>query len=376
MNHYPHHIGDFNTATRHLSRLERAVYRDALDMYYDTEAPLDGGDFDRLAKRLLCRDAAEVAALQFVLEEFFEQQDDGTWAHHRCDREIAKFKVTQVDAGVVKSNEKQRQARSRAVRSAMFSALREMGVEVKWNAKMGDMRRLCKQHGVDVVGLDSVTPSVTTGAVTGAVTLSQRHGSGTANQNQNHNHIKPPNPPAGGAGGVTAFAPPLNPGPADQAPSTATPPARPAAPRGSAAPGAGTATGTATALCGYFPEHRRTRLAEVGTMLASLEADGTVTGEQLLKAAAQQAGHLSRDNGKACPSVLRWLREQRWLDGAASVSHAGAVPADWRNSRSGIEAMGVRLGLGPWDQGVHRLLSQYEAAVEAALAATRTTAEA
>ena len=62
--------------------------------------------------------------------------------------------------------------------------------------------------------------------------------------------------------------------------------------------------------------------------------------------------------------------------GVASVSHAGAAPADWRNSRSGIEAMGVRLGLGPWDQGVHRLLSQYEAAVEAALAATRTTAEA
>ena len=187
MNHYPHHIGDFNTATRHLSRLERAVYRDALDMYYDTEAPLDGGDFDRLAKRLLCRDAAEVAALQFVLEEFFEQQDDGTWAHHRCDREIAKFKVAQVDAGGVKSNEKQRQARSRAARSAMFSALREVGAEVKWNAKMGDMRRLCKQHGVDVSGFDSVTPSGTAGAVTGDVTLSQRHGSGTANQNQNHN---------------------------------------------------------------------------------------------------------------------------------------------------------------------------------------------
>lgn len=282
-------------------------------------------------------------------------------AHGRTTAATGRLPV-QGDAGRrgrCETNEKQRQARSRAVRSAMFSLHCVKWVEVKngmprWATCAG----CASSMALDVVGLDSVTPSVTTGAVTGAVTLSQRHGSGTANQNQNHNHIKPP-PPAGGAGGVTAFAPPLNPGPADRWPSTATPPARPAAPRGSAAPGAGTATGTATALCGYFPGHRRTRLAEVGTMVASLEADGTVTGEQLLKAAgAQQAEHLSRDNGKACPSVLRWLREQRWLDGAASVSHAGAVPADWRNSRSGIEAMGVRLGLGPWDQGVHRLLSQ------------------
>ena len=61
------------------------------------------------------------------------------------------------------------------------------------------------------------------------------------------------------------------------------------------------------------------------------------------------------------------------------VADFGASPASrdtGNSSRSGIEAMGVRLGLGPWDQGVHRLLSQYEAAVEAALAATRTTAEA
>lgn len=64
MNHYPHHIGDQHSDTAPVT-VERAVYRDALDMYYDTEAPLDGGDFDRLAKRLLCRDAAEVVAPQF-----------------------------------------------------------------------------------------------------------------------------------------------------------------------------------------------------------------------------------------------------------------------------------------------------------------------
>ncbi|MCY3212700.1 DUF1376 domain-containing protein, partial [Acinetobacter baumannii] len=27
MNYYQHHIGDFNNATRHLSLIERAIYR-------------------------------------------------------------------------------------------------------------------------------------------------------------------------------------------------------------------------------------------------------------------------------------------------------------------------------------------------------------
>ena len=344
MNHYPHHIGDFNSATRHLTFVERALYRELLDLYYDTERALIA-DATKLARRILANTEELREAMHTVLEEFFELREDG-WHNARCDREIEAY----------------RQRLEQQSRAGRASAAKRSG---SGGGQDGSNGRSTGGAAVPALGESA-----------GLTTVERPLNARSTNQNQNQNHIKPPNPPAGGAGGVTAFAPPLNPGPADQAPSTATPPARPAAPRGSAAPGAGTATGTATALCGYFPEHRRTRLAEVGTMVASLEADGTVTGEQLLKAAAQQAGHLSRDNGKACPSVLRWLREQRWLDGAASVSHAGAVPADWRNSRSGIEAMGVRLGLGPWDQGVHRLLSQYEAAVEAALAATRTTAEA
>lgn len=201
MNHYPFHIGDFNTATRHLSRLERAIYRDALDMYYDSEAPLDGSDFEKLARRLLCRDAEEIAALQFVLEEFFEQHDGGMWAHHRCDREIAKFKAAQADAGVVKSNEKQRQARSRAERSAMFSALKAAGVAVKWNSRMGTLRDLCAQHGIALPGAASDTRSDTAPTVTGGVTSAQCHGSGTATQNQNQNQsIKETSSPKDGDG--------------------------------------------------------------------------------------------------------------------------------------------------------------------------------
>lgn len=335
MNHYPHHIGDFNTATRHLSRLERAIYRDMLDMYYDTEAPLDGSDFDRLARRLLCRDSDEMAALQFVLDEFFEQQEDGRWVHHRCEREIAAFKLQQADRGVVKSNEKQRQHRCRAARGAMFSALRALGVVPDAKTKNADLRALCGQHGVDLSGIygegggGGVTAPVTARDVTRDVTDTACHANGTGNQNQNQNHIKPPNPPAGGASGGLAIA---------------------------------------TALSAHFPEHRRTRIAEVAELIASLQSSGEVTGEQLLEAAQQQADLLGKDNGKACPGVLGWLRRKGWLDSAA-LPAGGGVVSNWAETRTGIEAMGSRVGMAPYEvEPGLRLMSDYVAEVRRRLA--------
>ena len=88
VNFYSHHIGDFNNATRHLSRLERSIYRDMLELYYDTEKPLTD-DLDKLARRCLVADE-ERGALREVLNEFFVAQDDG---YHNCraDKEIAAY---------------------------------------------------------------------------------------------------------------------------------------------------------------------------------------------------------------------------------------------------------------------------------------------
>lgn len=88
MNHYPHHIGDFNNATRHLTRVERSLYRDLIELYYDTEQALNG-DFEKLARRIICEDC-DKPALRDVLNEYFVLQDDG-WHNHRCDAEIAKY---------------------------------------------------------------------------------------------------------------------------------------------------------------------------------------------------------------------------------------------------------------------------------------------
>lgn len=89
MNHYPHHIGDFNNATRHLTFVERALYRELLDLYYDTEQPLNP-DFDRLARRVLATSDELRKALQGLLDEFFTLQDDG-WHNERCDIELAAY---------------------------------------------------------------------------------------------------------------------------------------------------------------------------------------------------------------------------------------------------------------------------------------------
>ena len=89
MNHYPHHIGDFNTATLHLTFVERALYRELLDLYYDTEKPLIA-DVQRLARRVRAATPEQVQALDAVLEEFFTLEDDG-WHNSRCDSEIAKY---------------------------------------------------------------------------------------------------------------------------------------------------------------------------------------------------------------------------------------------------------------------------------------------
>lgn len=91
MNYYPHHIADFNNATRHLTLVERALYRELIDRYYETENAIPADDFDGLARKVLARSDEEKAALRSVLAEFFTLVD-GVYSHKRCDAEILIYK--------------------------------------------------------------------------------------------------------------------------------------------------------------------------------------------------------------------------------------------------------------------------------------------
>lgn len=86
INYYKFHIGDYASATRHLSWDEDMAYRRLLDAYYINEGPLPSES--RSVYRLACATTEDQRiAVDTILEEFFTMTEDG-WRHFRCDAEI------------------------------------------------------------------------------------------------------------------------------------------------------------------------------------------------------------------------------------------------------------------------------------------------
>lgn len=91
MNYYPFHIGDFRSGTVNMTRQARWIYRDMIDVYYDTEAPLTL-DFERLCDEIGVTEEAEQAIVQRVLRLKFQKTDDG-YVHKVCEAVITKYRV-------------------------------------------------------------------------------------------------------------------------------------------------------------------------------------------------------------------------------------------------------------------------------------------
>ena len=91
MHQYPHHIGDFRGGTVNMTRLERWIYRDLIEVYYDKEQPLP---LDLVA---LCRDIGvrtedEKAVVVSVLDYKFTKTDAG-YVHDVCERVIEEYRA-------------------------------------------------------------------------------------------------------------------------------------------------------------------------------------------------------------------------------------------------------------------------------------------
>lgn len=93
MNYYPFHIGDYLSATRHLSWEEDAAYRRLLDTYYTTEKALPA-DLRAVCRLVLATTDGQREAVRVVLEEFFKLTNEG-WTNGRADTEILTMRDKQ-----------------------------------------------------------------------------------------------------------------------------------------------------------------------------------------------------------------------------------------------------------------------------------------
>ena len=80
------HWGDWVRSTQDLTPLERGIYIDLLQRYYQKERPITDEECKRIARAYA---NAEQEAMQYVLQTFFNR-GEGCWQHKRCDEEIAK----------------------------------------------------------------------------------------------------------------------------------------------------------------------------------------------------------------------------------------------------------------------------------------------
>lgn len=91
MNYYQFHIGDFRSGTVNMSRQARWIYRDMLDIYYDTESPLPA-DIDVLLDMLGIESQDEKAIVEKHLRFKFSESEEG-YTHEVCDKVITEYRA-------------------------------------------------------------------------------------------------------------------------------------------------------------------------------------------------------------------------------------------------------------------------------------------
>lgn len=91
MKFYQFNPGDYLRDTAHLSLIEDAIYRRALDWLYSSEKPLP---LDIVAAARLLRVADHSAALGVILAEFLTETPDG-WISNRANKQIEQYQKMQ-----------------------------------------------------------------------------------------------------------------------------------------------------------------------------------------------------------------------------------------------------------------------------------------
>lgn len=144
MHYYQHHIGDFDRATRHLTRIERSIYLDLLFCYYDTETVLTK-DMAALCRKVCARSEDEKSAVLAILDEYFLDTPAG-WFHERCEEVIAEYRKK----GLQASEAGKASAAARAERRAAAMGKSPTGAERLFNENPTTVERPLNDRSTDV----------------------------------------------------------------------------------------------------------------------------------------------------------------------------------------------------------------------------------
>lgn len=164
---YNFNVNDFNASTRHLSHVERSLYRDLIDMYYSTEKPITT-DLVKLERQLIVKSDDEKQALQNVLDDFFvvkKLKGDVEPCYHnsRIDRELKNYKhskqstntttnvlQTPTNATTNATNDVQtttdRQNKHREKVNNMVKLLKNKGIKANSRMKIDKLQALFDEH--------------------------------------------------------------------------------------------------------------------------------------------------------------------------------------------------------------------------------------
>ena len=153
MKYYKHHIGDFDQSTRHLTRIERSIYRDLIELYYDTEQVLPD-DIDYLCRKVIARSDEERTCVEQVLNEFFTKVPAG-WYHDRCEEEIEAFRNNQSK----RSEAGKASAEARKQRKEKALSKRSTHVEQTSNKRATNRKPLTTNHKPFIEEENTSSPS-------------------------------------------------------------------------------------------------------------------------------------------------------------------------------------------------------------------------
>lgn len=143
MHYYQFNIGDYSSHTSHLDPLEDIAYRRMLDFCYLNEIGLPPS-VEEIARLIRMRTHCECIAN--VLQEFFTQDEEGSWRSDRAEREIAAF----------------REKSDKAAKSARKRWENSMRTHSEGNAKA--MREGCKGNANQEPITNNQEPNITASA--------------------------------------------------------------------------------------------------------------------------------------------------------------------------------------------------------------------